>query len=221
MKKTISIALSFTVLLLTAIPALAVQPTLELLANATKLQPLPTGYDKLDIAVEEALAEIIKPGMSQYQKLKAAYDYCVTSFTYDGVPLSNPIGEEYYTDIPPDGFTFTSINYEKLTEGIDYPTLLTPVDCVFAETVLREKEGVCDHYTAAFVALANTIGFEAHDIAGSIQGTDGRWYGHAWALVKLGDSYYIFDPQAEQYNMRENQIRYINFGTPASSSNTT
>lgn len=168
--------------------------SIEDMANSTQLQPVKTGCSELDQEIDRVLSQIIKDGMTQYEKLLAIYSYCVLNFTYDNqnTPISmKKVGSVKFENNP---LLDTITNYEALS-------------------VLKNKIGVCDHYSAAFTALANAVGFETYALTGYITWSNGKSNGHAWSTVKLNNTYYIFDTQAEQYNMRNGKVRYINFGT--------
>jgi len=164
--------------------------TLEELVNSQHLTPIKSGSSELDNEVDKVLASIINENMTQYEKLLAIYNYCVLGFTYDN--------------------NNTKISLDAVDAvAIEGKPIFDPITNYEALTVLKNKIGVCDHYSAAFTALANAVGFETYALRG---GLGGRTTGHSWSVIKMGKTYYIFDPQAEQYNMRNNKVRYINFG---------
>ncbi len=67
-------------------------------------------------------------------------------------------------------------------------------DC--AETMLTRKQGSCFHYAAAFAFLAKRVtGYPVRIGWGESRLFAGRsWQQHAWAEVKIGGKWYIFDP---------------------------
>lgn len=218
MKKALSLVLTLILVFGLSVQAFAL--TKEEKINAAKLSPQKTGFTELDTAVQKVLDEIIKPEMTQYQKLVAIYNYCTTSFTYDGDMSSTPAkpcpnGTEFCNVQGPHtesecSFTFEledSSQYKDVPNGT---YLMSPEQIRLAEKVLRTKEGVCDHYAAAFSALANAVGFRTYVVSGDIS-YNGSLRGHVWNYVVIGDYYYLFDTQAEQVNMKDGKIQYHNF----------
>lgn len=67
-------------------------------------------------------------------------------------------------------------------------------DC--AETMLTQKQGSCFHYAAAFAFLAKRVtGYPVRVGWGEARLFKGsNWQQHAWAEIKIGGTWYLFDP---------------------------
>lgn len=196
MKKVVTSLIILVMIFSLSLPASASGQTIEELANSVQLKPIGTGSSALDTEVNKVLNKIITPNMTQYQKLVAIYNYCVTAFTYNNGDKTIYMDDVYAVSVEGKPLLDAITNYEALI-------------------VLQTRIGVCDHYSAAFVALTNAVGFESHAVTGNIWLNSGRWNAHAWSLLNLGGTYFVFDTQAEQYNIRNGQIRYINFARAA------
>ena len=194
MKKALVLVLTVIMVFGVTIPAFAAeQTTIEDLANSVALNPIKTGCSELDAEVDKVLSGIISNNMTPYEKLVAVYNYCVLNFTYDYRNAAISLKAVHAVSIEGKPLLDEIANYEALT-------------------VLKNKIGVCDHYAAAFTVLANAVGFESHYLTGRLTWNSGASNGHSWSVIAFGQTYYIFDPQAEQYNMRNGKVRYINFG---------
>lgn len=151
--------------------------TPEKLLNGAKLTPMRTGCKKLDAKVDEIFKKIHTSGMSTYQKVKACFDYLVKNGIYE---------RGYFVESPIEGMIYESTLDDMLVDA--------------AYQMLSSNHGVCDDYTAAFVVMTRAIGLESYYVGGYTTNTSGVKNGHAWANVKLGGTYYIFDPQVQQKN---------------------
>lgn len=67
----------------------------------------------------------------------------------------------------------------------------------YAMDVYTTGKGNCYRYAAAFAYLAKALGFEAKIDTGKIQAARGGVTPHGWAEVKVGDTWYLFDPDME------------------------
>lgn len=147
------------------------------LLNAVSLKPLRTGCTALDKRVDEIFAQILKPGMSTYDKVKACFDYLVKNGVYtQNLQVSDP------------------------AEGILYDSALDANIVALAYGILTTNRGVCDHYSAAFVVMTRAIGLESYFVAGQVRSKGGGYTGHAWVNIRMNGTYYVFDPQVQQNN---------------------
>jgi len=153
------------------------------LINAQALNPQITGYEPLDKAVAGKLKELVTDEMSNSQKLLAMYNYILKQ-----------------------GYSVYIQNYNEIEKNRIKTSLLSYESCEAALHILEKSSGVCDNFSALFVAMANALGFETYEMSGQINGS-----GHVWAIVRMDGKDYIFDPQAEQVNIQNNQVRYMNF----------
>lgn len=158
----------------TTVKTTAKADTLKTLINSAKLSPMKTNFPTLDNMIDGIFADIHTSGMSTYDKVKACYKYLVDNFTYGG---AFPIME----DIP------YASEYDKYL--VEY-----------AYSILSNKVGACDDYSAAFVVMCRRLGLEAYTMSGTVSKKGGGRTAHTWAYVVLGGAEYIFDPQVQANN---------------------
>lgn len=126
----------------TSTPAPAVQSQSNNLSaaqrlNAAPLNPRMTPFTELNNEINRILSQIITPGMSTYEKMKACYTYVATHCTY-GSP-----SRKYYLS--------TAKQYREYELAI---------------TVFYEGKGKCDCYSAAVSVLARAIGIDCYTHTG-------------------------------------------------------
>ena len=155
----------------------AVGNTAESLLNSAALKPMRTNCAALDRKVDEIFAQILKPGMSTYDKVKACFDYLVKNGVY---------AHSFAGGAP--------------TEGILYDSALDARVVALAYGILTTNRGVCDHYSAAFVVMTRAIGLESYYVGGQVRSKGGGYTGHAWVNIRMNGAYYVFDPQVQQNN---------------------
>ncbi|OYT38261.1 hypothetical protein B6U82_00330, partial [Candidatus Pacearchaeota archaeon ex4484_31] len=69
-----------------------------------------------------------------------------------------------------------------------------------ASELLKERKGVCSHYTILFLALTRALGFPSRYVSGLAYSTEEkRFIEHAWAEVYLNDRWIPFDLTFHQY----------------------
>lgn len=159
-------------------------PSLETTINNTVLTPVETGYAPANQKISEIFAAITTPEMTQYQKVKACYDYLINSCSYG-------IGNEVYNRL--EDYFFGD------TGGVE------------AYCLLAENIGVCDDYSAAFVAMMRKLGFNSYVSVGWTHKASGGYTRHAWAVVKIDGVEYVFDPQIEDNISKGGKINYYRF----------
>ena len=157
--------------------------------NSASLNPTKTHNSELDATVQQVLNSCTTSGMSTYDKVKACYDYLVRNVEY-AIFFSS-----YLT--PDDGYVYKGI-FDPL---VAYNALYT----------LSHKTGVCDSYSAAFVALTRAIGLESYVVGGRTSKSGGGWTGHAWVNIRINGVMYVFDPQVEQNIAKNGPISYYRF----------
>lgn len=147
-----------------------------------KGEPLRSHYKVLDDLADEILAEIIKPGMSEREELKAIHDWICDNISYGGsgtVIDDVNIGkrDDGKKDVNSWGYTNKShFNYQA------------------AYLILTSKKGVCDDYVQAFNVLADALGYKTSVMQGSYDGKGHGvslvWYDGEWLLMdcQLDDS---------------------------------
>lgn len=151
--------------------------TISRVLNAAALNPIRTNYPELDQQVDAIFAQIFQAGMSTYDKVKACYDYLVKNGTYS----------HENTAILPVQHILYETAWDRNMAGMAY-------------RMLETHKGVCDHYSAAFMVMTRAIGLESYFVTGMVSKKGGGYTGHAWVNIKIGDVYYVFDPQVQQNN---------------------
>lgn len=132
--------------------------------------------------------ELITPGMSEYEKAKAGYDYLVQNVS-KGEAVCPELWRIYQKD----------------------PN--TPVPFVENRAVgtLRFDIGMCEDQAAALTLLLQEMGLEAEYIPGFIFTIQGDAMDHAWMMAKVDGNWYHLDPDLESYKARRGRISYIYF----------
>ena len=142
--------------------------------------------DYVDWLVQQTLAEIQHPGMTEYEKAKAAYDYIL-----DNIMCEYEICPELWR-----------IYQEDRNTPIPYLENR-------ALTVLRYHVGMCEDQAAALVLLLRGMGLEAEYLPGFyLLWTGEEAMDHAWAQVKVDGIWYHIDPEREMYKARRGDLRY-------------
>lgn len=158
---------------------------LETLLNSAPLNPALSLSQPTNQVVEAVLSQITTADMTTYQKVKACYDYLINTCEYGGKM--------------------------KVVDASDAAAFANIID-MCAYDILCEHVGVCDDYTAAFVALTRAIGLESYSVGGQTSSSRGGYTPHAWAVVILEGQEYVFDPQIEDNIAKGGAIRYYRFG---------
>ena len=143
------------------------------LLNAATLTPMKTNDETLDAMVEDILRQILTDGMSNYDKVKACYDYLKKNTVYQTKNEATEIRGGVYNS------------------WVDYKNV------ILATEVLSTGKGVCDHYAAAFHVLTRRIGLESYICVGQHLSQKGGMGGHVWNSITLDGTDYIFDAQID------------------------
>ena len=150
----------------------------EAILNAATLLPMKTGDEQLDNTVDNILAQIITPGMTTYDKVKACYDYLMANTSYD---TSREPMTIYLNQCP-----YISVQ--------DY------VNTLLANKLFQTGTGVCDHYAAAFMIMTRRLGLNSYTVTGMHASQRGGLGGHAWNVISVCGTDYVFDAQIDDYN---------------------
>ena len=156
----------------------------ETILNAATLNPMKTNDAELDALIDQIFAQIIQPGMTTYQKVKACYDYLINNASYGGGSFS------------------VSMRYTAFQDNLT---------AACAKAILTSKQGVCDDYSSAFMCMTRRIGLQSYTCACQAPNQSGGVSGHMVAFISVGGVNYIFDPQIEDYNAKGGKIPYRNF----------
>ena len=77
--------------------------------------------------------------------------------------------------------------------------------------MFKNHVGVCDDYTAAFVFMTRAIGLESYYQSGQTHKASGGYTGHAWCVMLIDGTQYVFDPQVEDNIAGGGKISYQRF----------
>lgn len=173
----------------------AVNSSVESLIDSAELIPMMTGYTPLDQIVADFFATNVPEDADTFDKLKIAYDFLIYGSSYG----SSPVTAALERDIARECNYYSAWDADYVAGGYGFIT---------------KKVGSCNHFADAFMVMARAIGLECYVMHGTI-----TWYAgtnsHYWNLIRLGDGYYVFDPEAEWRNYDNNgSISYSNFCTP-------
>lgn len=73
----------------------------------------------------------------------------------------------------------------------------------YAKTMLTGKKGSCYHYAAAYAFLAKrATGYPVRICYGQTKAFKTSWQYHGWVEIKIGKTWYVFDPNAARYSTR-------------------
>ena len=137
--------------------------------------------------VDGVLEEIYTPGMSEYERTKAAFDYMI-EHTY----LEEPIG----------------LSLWRVHGGGEEPI---PYLEQRALSPLRFGVGMCEDYAAALTLLLRGMGLQAEYVPGLTYSVEGHLVDHAWTAVRIDGTWYHLDCQLEDNITRHGRIRYRYF----------
>ena len=161
----------------------------DALLNKEKLgAPMKTNCPDLDNLVDSIMAQIIRPGMTNAQKVRACYEYLALNSTY-GRPIGTPTITHYYKYYS-DVFI--------INEGY---------------SILKNHSGTCENFACALAILMRRLGYKADVVEGLTGLRAGGKGGHFWTDVTLGDKHYSFDAQIENNNLYGSQVLYYWYGT--------
>lgn len=153
-----------------------------------------TGSAELDALLDQIFAQIITPDMDTHDKLKACYDYLMTTFfdpRYEEGAVS-------YENVP--GMDIFSTNFD-------------------AAVLFFSGSGVCDNFAAAFAVMSWKIGVPMYIAGGYTSRSGGGYTPHAWCQLDGADgTVYIFDPHIDYLlALRSGKTSsYARFGAPSS-----
>ena len=72
-----------------------------------------------------------------------------------------------------------------------------PGTAYYANYGFDHQTGNCYVMAATFAAMAREMGYEVYQISGHIPLADGGLANHSWTEVRIGDTFYVFDPNFE------------------------
>lgn len=137
--------------------------------------------------VEQTAAKIEKPGMTEYERVKAAFDYMI-----ENTVLDEPIGPALW----------------RVHGGGEEPI---PFIEQRALSPLRFGVGMCEDYAAALTLLLRGLDLEAQYVPGLTYSLEGHLVDHAWTVVRIDGVWYHLDCQLEDNISRRGTVRYRYF----------
>lgn len=146
----------------------------------------PSGNPYLNHLLARTIQEFATPGMTEYEKAKAAFDYII-----ENTVLGEPIGLDLWR-IHGDGDPLPFVENRSLS-------------------VLQFGVGMCEDYAAALTMLLRGLGLEAVYVPGLTYSLEGHLVDHAWTVAKIDGVWYHLDCQLEDNISRHNTIRYRYF----------
>ena len=145
--------------------------------------PKSTGNAVVDLAIDEILARILTPEMTQNEKIRAVYDYLIFNYKHD---------KDY-------SYNARFAKMPHYLEGNEYYVRNVTSDAL---CFLYTGRGVCDHFASTFTAFMWRLGFNAQKDGGYFVNNNGTRSPHAWSKVDLGGEWYYFDPDIESMSSK-------------------
>lgn len=146
-----------------------------------------TAREYIEQLARETAAAFTEPGMSEYERAKAAFDYMIATTN-----LAEPLGLELWRIRSGGGEQLSYVENRSLS-------------------VLLYNIGMCEDYAAAFTMLLRGAGLEAEYVPGLTYSTEGALVDHAWTIAKIDGVWYHLDSQLEDNISRHGAIRYRYF----------
>ena len=152
------------------------------LAAAPSSLPTPQAYIRQ--VAQDAISKFATLEMSEYEKVKAAFDYLIETSYY-----TSPVALDVW-------------RWRSSGEGI--PSYVENRSL----SILLYGLGTCEDYSAALVMLLEGMGIEAQYIPGLTYTTEGYLCDHAWVVAKVDGVWYHLDCELEDGISRNNTVRY-------------
>lgn len=162
------------------------EPEPEPMEPPKEIMEGPTTDEYLAQVVSETIERFLQPEMSEYEKVKAAFDYVIET--------------GYYTlPIAPDIWRIRSTG-DRVPSYIENRGL----------GILLFGTGACEDYASAMVLLLEGMGIEARYVPGFAYSRRGSLVHHAWNQVKIDGVWYNFDCELED-GISQGTVRYRYF----------
>ncbi len=137
--------------------------------------------------MEERVSALLLPGMSDYQKAKAAFDSMIVHTV-----MEEPIGGELW----------------RIHGGGEEPVPFLEQRAI---SPLKYGVGMCEDYAAALTLVLRGMGLAAEYVPGLTYSAEGHLVDHAWTVVRLEGTWYHLDCQLEDNISRRGTVRYRYF----------
>lgn len=147
--------------------------------------PMPTAVasQPLSDLLIQLFPQIITPGMTTYDQVKACYDWLIVNTEYG------------FSSLPSED---ADLAFETYSDSQAY-------------AVIKYHIGDCIDYSVTFAKMLQTIGISCHVQYGLTSKTDGTYTTHAWVVAVINGQEYIFDPQIEDNIAKGGSIGYYRF----------
>lgn len=166
-KKAATLMLTFALVVISFVQVPAATVAEKRLNSFHYVVPTRTRSEQFAGMVDLVLAQITTPQMTNYQKIKACYDWLIVNCSY-GAPITSNMSGTFYT-------------YDDLGS------------CA----LLLNRRGTCDQYAYAFSAMTRALGFESYCVGGLTSKRGGGYGGHTWCVIVCDGVQYVFDPQID------------------------
>lgn len=157
----------------------------SLLDQAVLGETMVTGIMSVDNKISSVSRSAMGKNMTQYQKVKNAYDYMLYHFRLND---SGSLNEE---------------EIDALCEGIPFKSRFDMQTAYRAERLLRNFSGTSGDYGAAFALILRKMGLEAYYVDDETE-SSGETREHGYTAVRIDGEYYIFDLYEEKQQMESN-----------------
>lgn len=135
-----------------------------------------SGDEELDELIDAALAECTTPDMTTQEKMRAVFDH-VRAMRYLG---------------------------RNASLASDVESFPSELGTQFAKVMLKTGKGDCYNFAAACCYLMRAIGIEAQSAVGVCgYRWNSRPIAHGWVELTVGNTVLIYDPEIENYNIRQ------------------
>lgn len=132
-----------------------------------------SGSEEIDGYVADILAQVTTSSMTQKEKLRAVFNH-VRAYRYLG-------------------------RNATITNAV----MTSEQSTAYAAKLFSTGKGDCYNFTAAFHYLARALGYDSTAIVGTCYYSwNSRPIAHAWVEIPINGKVYLFDPQIENYNLR-------------------
>ena len=160
-----------------------------LIGQSNRGTPQYTGFENFDKRIDEVLAEIIKPGMSEREQLKAIDQWIGKNVTYTkGAAVLCTPDEALMIE---KGAGKLADGLKSIRGGISWISKDNQF-YLWAWKAMNEGKGVCNNYANLFCALADALGYRT-SVA------DFNNSAHTAAIVWFDGRWQIVDPQLDDY----------------------
>ncbi|MDR2655887.1 MAG: transglutaminase-like domain-containing protein [Oscillospiraceae bacterium] len=137
--------------------------------------------------VARTAAGIEQPGMTEFDKTKAVFDWLIENASY--------------------AFSVGLDIWRIRGEGDAVPSFVE----ARTQSVILFGIGTCEDYAATQVMLLRAMGMEAEFVTGLTYHREGFFVDHAWSVVKVDGLWYHVDPELEDGIVRNNTVVYKYF----------